>query len=188
VKAACATRRTQWSQSDPPPPPIREAFGGCGLGSERFVARLRSRAGPILSNPLIAEVRQLACADPKRIFAAVTAFYGLDEGALSWRHDPHLPRAVAACLCRRHTEASLSEVAEWLGLSRADSVPNLTRWLEARLKSSPGLATDLTEILTRATAPTAGVRPPDATRTLVARRSAVPKINNKALHREAMKA
>jgi hypothetical protein len=110
----------------------------------------------------------------------VTAFYGLDDAALSRRHDPHLARAVAAWLCRRHTEASLRELAEWLGLSRADSVPNLTRRLEARLKSSPGLADDLTEILTRATAPTAGIHPADKTRTPVARRSAGPKTKNKA--------
>ncbi len=37
--------------TDPPPPPFREAIGGWILGSERFVARLRSQAGPVLSNP-----------------------------------------------------------------------------------------------------------------------------------------
>jgi hypothetical protein len=129
---------------DPPPPPFRQAFGGWVLGSERFVARLRSHAGAVLSNPPVAEARQLAGLDPKRIFAAVAAFYGLDEAALSRRHDPHLARAVAAWLCRRYTEASLRELAKWLGLSRADSVPNLTRRLEARLKASPELSDDLT--------------------------------------------
>ena len=70
---------------------------------------------------------------------------------------PTLARAVAAWLCRRHTEASLRELAEWLGLSRADSVPNLTRRLEAQLKASPELSRDLTEIMRRANAPAAGV-------------------------------
>ena len=133
--------------TDPPPSPFREAFGGWILGSERFLARLRSLAGPIASNPPLAEARQLAGLDPKRIFAAVADFYGLDGASLSRRHDPHLARAVAAWLCRRHTEASLRELAEWLGLSRADSVPNLTRRLEARLKASPELSDDLAEIL-----------------------------------------
>jgi hypothetical protein len=92
---------------DPPPPPFREAFGGWVLGSERFVARLRSHAGPVLSNPPLAEARQLAGLDPKRIFAAVAAFYGLDEAALSRRHDPHLARGrsrpgSAAGTQRRH--------------------------------------------------------------------------------------
>ena len=165
---------------DPPPSPFREAFGGWVLGSERFVARLRSHAGPVLSNPPLAEARQLAGLDPKRIFAAVADFYGLDGALLSQRHDPHLARAVAAWLCRRHTEASLRELAEWLGLSRADSVPNLTRRLEARLKTSPELLDDLTEILIRASAPAVGIHPADVPRTQVSRKSARLKTKNKA--------
>jgi hypothetical protein len=165
---------------DPPPPPFREAFGGWILGSERFVARLRSHAGPILSNPPVAEARQLAGLDPKRILAAVADFYGVDGTLLSRRHDPHLARAVAAWLCRRHTEASLRQLAEWLGLSRADSVPNLTRRLEARLKASPPLSDDLAEIVRRASAPAAGIPPADVMRTDAARRSGRPKTKNKA--------
>jgi putative transposase len=163
---------------DPPSPPVREAFGGWALGSERFLERLRSHAGPGLSNSPIAAARQLAGLNPKRILAAVADFYGLDGAALARRHDPHLARAVAAWLCRRHTEASLRELANWLGLSRADSVPNLTRRLEARLKSSPGLSDDLTEIMTRASAPTGDVYPADVTRKTVPRRSARSKTKN----------
>jgi hypothetical protein len=59
--------------------------------------------------------------------------------------------AVAAWMCRRHTEATLAELAACLGLSRADSVPNLTRRLEAQLKSQPELLDDFAEILRRAT-------------------------------------
>jgi putative transposase len=147
--------------ADPPPPPFREAFGGWVLGSERFLARLRTLAGPTASNSPIAEARQLAALDPKRIFAAVADFYGLDNASLSRRHDPHLARTVAAWLCRRHTEASLRELAQWLGLSRADSVPNLTRRFEARLKASPELSHDLAEILRRAGTQVAGVAPTD---------------------------
>jgi hypothetical protein len=66
-------------------------------------------------------------------------------------HDPHMARAVAAWLCRRHTEATPGELAEWLGLSRADSVPNLTHRFQARLKSQPELLNDVEEILRRAT-------------------------------------
>jgi len=160
--------------------PFREAFGGWVPCSERFVARLRSLAGPILSNPPLAEARQLAGLDPKRIFAAVEDFYGLEGASLSRRHDPHLARAVAAWLCRRHTEASLRQLTEWLGLSRADSVPNLTRRLDARLKTSPELSDDLTEILKRASEPAAGIQPADLTRTDGPRQSARPKTINKA--------
>jgi hypothetical protein len=38
-------------------------------------------------------------------------------------------------------------LAERLGLSRADSVPNLTRRLETRLKNSPSLAQELEQIM-----------------------------------------
>jgi hypothetical protein len=44
--------------TDPQPPPFREAIGGWILGSEQFVARLRSQAGPILSNPPAPEAQQ----------------------------------------------------------------------------------------------------------------------------------
>jgi putative transposase len=165
---------------DPPSHPFREAFGGWVLGSDRFLARVRSYAAAITSDPPVAEKRQLAGLDPKRIIAAVSAFYGLEEAALTRRHDPHLARPVAAWLCRRHTEASLREMAEWLGLSRADSVPNLTRRLEARLKTSPELSADLIEILKLANKPVAGIGPASKVRTRAPRRSAPPKTKNKA--------
>jgi hypothetical protein len=41
----------------------------------------------------------------------------------------------------------LRQLADWLGLSRADSVPNLTRRLARQLKMTPKLSKDLTEIL-----------------------------------------
>ena len=53
-------------------------------------------------------------------------------------------------------------LAQWLGLSRADSVPNLTRRVEARLKASPQLSNELAEILRRASAQAAGVDAADA--------------------------
>jgi putative transposase len=80
----------------------------------------------------------------------VADYYEVEPALLAKRHDPHMARAVAAWLCRRHTEATLADLAEWLGLSRADSVPNLTRRLEAQLKSRPELLNDLAEIHRRA--------------------------------------
>jgi len=78
-------------------------------------------------------------------------FYDVEPALLAKRHDPHMARAVAAWLCHRRTEATLGELAEWLGLSRADSVPNLTRRFQAQLKSQPELLNDVEEILRRAT-------------------------------------
>ena len=135
--AAAYVRFVEAGLTEPPASPFREAFGGWILGSERFLDQLRTRVGPVLSNPPAPEALQLAGLDPERIFAAVAEFYGVDRSSLSRRHDPHLARPVAAWLCRRHTEAPHRLLAERLGLSRADSVPNLTRRLDARLKNSP---------------------------------------------------
>jgi hypothetical protein len=38
---------------------------------------------------------------------------------------------VAAWLCRRYSDSTLAELAERFGLSRPDSVPNLTRRIDA---------------------------------------------------------
>jgi len=134
---------------NPPPSPFREAFGGWVLGSERFLARLRELAGPVASDPPVPEARQLAGRDPEAIFEAVCGHYSLDRSALARRGDPHIARAVAAWLCRRHCEVPLHELSPRLGLSRADRVPNLTRRIDARLRSHPQLADELQRLMDR---------------------------------------
>jgi hypothetical protein len=54
---------------------------------------------------------------------------------------------LAAWLCRRHSEAPLRKLAQKFGLSRADSVPNLTRRIEEKLSKSPGLSEEVRQIL-----------------------------------------
>jgi putative transposase len=135
--------------SEPPASPFRETFGGWVLGSKRFVERLRTLAGPALSDPPLREARQLTKLDAPTVLAAVAEYYELEAGALTRRYDRHIARAVAAWLCRRHTQATLSEIAAQLGLSRADSVPGLIRPFEARLKSSPRLRRDIDAIVRR---------------------------------------
>jgi REP element-mobilizing transposase RayT len=135
----------------PPAPPFREAFGGWVLGSARYVGQLRARAGPVVADPAAPEARPLAAVDPGMICDAVVEYYGLDASALLQRHDPHVARAAAAWLCRRYSEASLRELAPLFGLSGASSVPNLTRRLESRRKTSRRLARELTAIMRRVT-------------------------------------
>jgi chromosomal replication initiation ATPase DnaA len=94
------------------------------------------------------------------ICTAVVDYYGLDPSALLRRHDPHLARAVAAWLCRRHTEAPLRELTVRLGLSRATSVPNLTRRVEARLEKSPRLKREMAAIMGLVRAQTDAGSPP----------------------------
>jgi AraC-like DNA-binding protein len=112
---------------------------------------LRSLAGPVATASSAPESRLLVGLDPDRICAAVADFYGLESSALALRHDPHVAQSVAAWLCRRHAEATLGDLAARFGLSRADSVPNLTRRFEARLATSTRLAEELRQILRRLT-------------------------------------
>ena len=132
--------------TEAPPSPFLGAFDGWVLGSRRFVERLRGLMVAQTSDPPLPEARRLSGLDPDRVIAAVTGFYGLAPDALARRHDGHIARAVAAWLCGMHTESSLRELAARLGLSRADSVPNLTRKLESRLRDSPTLAEELQQI------------------------------------------
>ena len=107
------------------------------------------------------------------------SFYALHDAALSPRHDPHVARAVAGWLCRRHTEASLRELAAWLGLSRADSVPNITGRIESRPKAFPEFANDLDEILKRASSPDASVHHANAKHKMTPPKSPRPKTKYK---------
>jgi chromosomal replication initiation ATPase DnaA len=113
------------------------------------VERLRERAGSVNADPPSPEARQLAGLDPADACAALAEYYELDAADLARRHDAHVARVVAAWLCRRYSEASLQELAKHFGLSRADSVPNLTRRAEARLRTSPELAHDIDRIIRR---------------------------------------
>jgi putative transposase len=147
--AARAYRRfVEEGVKSPPPSPSREAVGGWVLGSERFLARLRELAGPLTSDPPLPGAGLLRGGrDPEAILEAVCRHYGIDRSVLASRGDPHIARAVAAWLCRRHSEAPLRELAPLLGLSRADSVPNLTRRIDARLRTEPRLAAELQRIM-----------------------------------------
>jgi putative transposase len=91
----------------------------------------------------------LAALDANDLCNAVARHYGLEPDDLARRGDSHLARAVAALLCRRHTEEPLRALAARFGLARADRVPNLTRRIDARLRSSPEFAHQLERILRR---------------------------------------
>ncbi len=116
-----------------------------GLGAVRRSAAGAGRACPVLSDPPLPGARQLAARDPEAILEAVCDHFGRVRSALARRGDPHIARAAAAWLCRQHCEIALHELAPMLGLTRADSVPNLTRRIDAGLRSHPRLADDLKE-------------------------------------------
>jgi hypothetical protein len=125
-------------------------------GSSASCGPAPGRSSP---NPAASEARPLASLDPDVVCAAVVDHCGLDRSALLRRHDPHLARAVASCLRRRHTEATLRELALRLRLSRATGVPNLTRRLEARLAKCPRLGRELAGIMRPVSAQTEAPSP-----------------------------
>jgi len=138
--------------SQPPLSPFREAFGGWVLGSDRFVARLRALAGPLGPEPSTAAARHLSGQSVEAICAGVAAHYGLESSDWMRLRAEVEPRSVAAWLCRRYTEAPLRELAGQFGLSRAGSVSNLTRRVDALLAESPALGDELAEIMLRVVA------------------------------------
>jgi hypothetical protein len=79
------------------------------------VAQLRKLVGAIPSKALVAEARQLASLDPKRVLAAVAQFYDVAPAMLAKPHDPRIARTVAAWPCRRDTDATLSELGDPIG-------------------------------------------------------------------------
>jgi REP element-mobilizing transposase RayT len=151
--AAAYRRYVEAGLANPPRSPFRDALGGWILGSDRFIDRLRQLVGTAPGDRSTAEVRQLLGRDPHAVIAAVADYYSVPLELFSRRHESHIARDVAAWLCRRHTEATLQELAAPFGLSGAMSVPNLTKRLEAKLARSPKLRRELNEIEKRLTSP-----------------------------------
>jgi hypothetical protein len=73
-----------------------------------------------------------------RIPEVVSGFYQIEPTELSKRGSRHPARPALVYLARSHTLATNAELAAVLGLSRAESVPNLTRrfsdWLSTDVK------------------------------------------------------
>ncbi len=118
-------------------------------GRVNHATTIYGSSGRAVSFRLYFPLRLFAGRDAEAIFSAVSEHYGLDRSALAHRGDPHIARAVAAWLCRRHSKDPLRDLAPRLGLSRADSVPNLTRRMDARLQARPQLADELQQIMAR---------------------------------------
>ena len=79
--AAAYVRFVEAGLKEPPASPFREAFGGWILDSRRFIDELRTRVGPVVTNPPAPEALQLAGLDPERICATGR---GLSRRQASW--------------------------------------------------------------------------------------------------------
>jgi len=72
-------------------------------------------------------VRLIESLPLERVREAVCAVYEIERAELTRRGNSHPARAALAYLARLRTAATNAELAPALGLSRAESVPNLTR-------------------------------------------------------------
>jgi REP element-mobilizing transposase RayT len=122
--------------SGPLPPPWSEARHGWALGGPDFASRLRELVREQPPRERRRESRDVQGVNLRRVCEVVCYSYQVEPSEIGRRGSRHEARAALAYLARRHTTAANSELAEILGVSRPDSVPNLTRrfadWVAAR--------------------------------------------------------
>jgi hypothetical protein len=70
-----------------------------------------------------------------RVLEVVCDEFGIEQSELGRRGSREPARAALAYLARRHTVATNADLTELLGVSRAESVPNLTRRYQGWLSS-----------------------------------------------------
>jgi len=125
--------------------PFDAAWQGLVLGSQEFPRDLKSRMTASASptrDPLISPQR-LAPLDRQTVYETVLSYYDRPAAALRQCGARERTRAVVAYLARRWSDVTLAELAGDLGLSRPDSVPNLTRRVEREGELSPSLRADI---------------------------------------------
>lgn len=123
---------------EPPEPPWATAHHGWILGSLAFA----DRVGAMIRG----EARASCGGNPgwrghslERACEVVCATYGIEAADLVRRGSRHPARAALAYLARRRTAATNSELMRVLGVSRPESVPNLTRRFASWLSADAGV-------------------------------------------------
>jgi REP element-mobilizing transposase RayT len=133
--AAAYRRFVTSGLTEPVDSPWTEAHNGWILGSQAFVDRVGAMVRGDTRRERRRESRLLRGLTLGRVCEAVCASYAIDRSELSRRGSRHPARAALAYLARRRTVATHAELMPILGLSRPESVPNLTRrfgtWLAA---------------------------------------------------------
>lgn len=112
---------------EPPGSPWAEARHGWILGSEKFAERVRAMVKGQGRRERRRESRLAGCHPLSRVCEVVCASYELEPSDLRRRGSRHPGRAALVYLARRRTTATNAELMAVLGLSRPESVPNLTR-------------------------------------------------------------
>jgi hypothetical protein len=132
--------------AEPPPSPWLEAKLGWILGSAQFVARLGELVRGEPPRERRRESRLVQGIPLRRVCELVCESYGVAPTELSRRGSRHEARPVLAHLARQYTEATLAELAPILGVSRPESVPNLTRRFDAWLSTRKDVRLRLKEL------------------------------------------
>ena len=121
--------------SQSPESPWVEAYHGWILGSQKFVDRVKALVINEPRRDRRRESRRMRGLSIPEVSEVVCAEYEIEQSELSQRGSRHPARAAMAYLARRHTAATNAELMAVLGVSRAESVPNLTRRFQAWLSS-----------------------------------------------------
>jgi putative transposase len=136
--AAAYRRYVTAGLAEPPQSPWTEAYHGWILGSRAFIDRIGAMVRGKPKRERRRESRLFQGVPLSRVTEVVCAFYAIERSELSLRGSRHPARPALAYLARTRTVATNAELATILGVSRAESVPNLTRrfsaWLETDAK------------------------------------------------------
>ncbi len=132
--------------TNPPDNPLREAFDGWLLGSERFllqIKRLVTASGKVGG---VRSAKLLSSLTSQEVITIVANFFSVDAAAYRQKRANIDGRDLAAYLCHRRTTATLRELAEPFGLNHPDSVSNIVRRVEKELLQSKKLQATLAEL------------------------------------------
>ena len=133
--AAAYRRYVTAELSQPAGSPWSEAYHGWILGSQEFIDRIKSIVSGQPRRDRRREARRARGLTLSQLSEVVCDEYGVERSELSRRGSRHPARAAMAYLARRHTSATNGDLIEILGVSRAESVPNLTRRFERWLST-----------------------------------------------------
>jgi hypothetical protein len=132
--------------------PWKDAYLGWVLGSGAFIEWVKAMVRGQPSRERRRESRPMLSVPLSRITEVACAYYQIEPAELSQRGSRHPARAVFVYLVKSHALATNAERAAVLGLSRAESVPNLTRRFRDRLSTDAKIRKqlrDLEEVLDR---------------------------------------
>jgi hypothetical protein len=124
--------------AEPPESPWRDAYHGWVLGRGAFIDRVRAMVRGQGRRKGRRESRRLMGLPLERVCEAVCSSYEIPRAALSHRGSRHPARAALAYVARQRTTATHAQLMILLGVSRPESVPNLTRrfatWLASDVR------------------------------------------------------